>query len=130
MYHVNEFAGKEWMVICSSKPPPFDVTGMYLLWSSDRDRLLEIARAEIGSGAFYEGRLSMVPGRKPAEHVLCLFAPDGSQKVALAHRVGESGGGITYLYWRDGTALPARRELDVTGLIGDGGGGPDDGAGS
>jgi hypothetical protein len=44
--------------------------------------------------------------------------------------VGESGGGITYLYWRDGTALPARRELDVTGLIGDGGGGPDDGAGS
>jgi hypothetical protein len=120
MYHVNEFAGKEWMVICSSQAPPYDVTGMYLLWSDDRDRLLEIARTEIGSGVFHEARLSVLPGKKPAEHVLCLFAPDGSRKVELSHRVRDSGGGITYLYWRDGTTLPVRRELNVSGLIGDG----------
>jgi hypothetical protein len=119
MYHVNEFTGKEWTVICSSQPPPYDVTGMYLLWSDDRDRLLEIARTEIGSGAFHEARLSVLPGKKPAEHVLCLFAPDGSRKVDLSHRVRDSGGGITYLYWRDGTTLPVRRELNVTGLIGE-----------
>lgn len=119
MYHVNEFAGKEWTVICSSKPPPFDVSGMYLVWSSDRERLREIARAEIGEGHFYEARLSVTPGKAPAEHVLCLFAPDGSRKAELAVRIRDSGGGITYLYWRDGTALPVRRELDVSGLIGD-----------
>jgi hypothetical protein len=120
MYHVNEFAGTEWMVICSSRPPSYDVTGMYLLWSSDRDRLLEIARTEIGSGAFHEARLSIVPGSPPAEHVLCLFAADGSRKTALAHRVRDSGGGITYLYWRDGTALPVRREISF-GIPGGGG---------
>jgi hypothetical protein len=126
MYHVNEFAGKEWTVLCSSQPPTYDVAGMYLLWGSDRARLLEIGRAELAAGNFHEARLSVVPGRTPAEHVLCILAPDGSQRVELARRVRDSGGGITYLYWKDGTALPARREFSVA-FEGDAGG---DGAGS
>ncbi|HVS43048.1 MAG TPA: hypothetical protein VMU20_12330 [Candidatus Dormibacteraeota bacterium] len=119
---MNEFTGNEWTVLVSSQPPGYDVTGMYLLWGSDRERLLEIARAEIAGGRFHEARLSVVPGRRPAEHVLCLLAPDGAQRVDLARRVRDSGGGITYLYWKDGTALPVRREVDVT--FGDDGGEP------
>jgi hypothetical protein len=121
MYHVNEFTGSEWTVICSSEPPSYDVTGMYLLWGSHRERLLEIARAEISAGHFHEARLSVSPGVRPAEHVLCIFAPDGSQRSALIHRVRDSGGGITYLYWKSGTALPVRREVNVAfGGSGDG----------
>jgi len=119
MYHVNEFAGTEWTVLCSSQPPPYDVTGMYLLWSPDRPRLLEIARAEIASGAFHEGRVSVVPGVPPAEHVLCLYAADASQREPLARRVRDSGGGIVYLYWKAGTKLPVRRELDIASLHGE-----------
>ncbi|HEX6492753.1 MAG TPA: hypothetical protein VF112_04540 [Candidatus Dormibacteraeota bacterium] len=113
MYHVNEFSGSEWTVLVSPLPPGYDVTGMYLLWGSDRERLLEIGRSEIAAGNFHEARLSMIPGRRPAEHVLCILAPDGSQRAELARRVRDTGGGITYLYWRDGTTLPARRELSV-----------------
>jgi hypothetical protein len=121
MYHVNEFTGTEWTVLCSSQPPGYDVTGMYLLWGSDRARLLEIGRVELEAGNFHEARLSVVPGRSPAEHVLCILAPDASRRVELARRVRDSGGGITYLYWRDGTALPTRRELSVA--FDEGGGG-------
>jgi hypothetical protein len=114
MYHVNEFPGTEWTVLCSSQPPPYDVAGMFLLWSSDRQRLLEIARSEIASGAFHEGRLNVAPGARPPEHVLCLYAPDGTRRVELARRVRDSGGGITYLYWKEGTTPPVRRELEIT----------------
>jgi len=113
MYHVNEFTGSEWTVLVSAQPPGYDVTGMYLLWGSDRERLLEIGRAEIAAGRFHEARLSVAPGRRPAEHVLCILAADGTQRVELARRVRDSGGGITYLYWKEGTALPVRRELSV-----------------
>jgi hypothetical protein len=120
MYHVNEFTGTEWTVLCSSQPPGYDVTGMYLLWSSDRERLLEIARAEIASGTFHEARVNVPPGVRPPEHVLCLYAPDGSQRVPLAHRVRDSGGGITYLYWKEGTTPPVRRELEISWATQDG----------
>jgi hypothetical protein len=119
MYHVNEFTGTEWTVLCSSQPPAYDVTGMFLLWSSDRQRLLEIARAEIASGAFHEARLNVTPGTRPPEHVLCLYAPDGRQRAELARRVRDSGGGITYLYWKDGTLPPVRRDLQVAWTLPD-----------
>jgi len=121
MYHVNEFTGREWTVLCSAQPPGYDVTGMYLLWGSDRERLREIGRHELEAGNFHEARLSVEPGRRPAEHVLCIFAADGSQRETLAARVRDSGGGITYLYWRGGTSLPVRRSIDVSfGHTGDG----------
>jgi hypothetical protein len=113
MYHVSEFAGTDWLALVSSQRPPYDVTGMFLLWSSDRERLLEIARAEIASGRFHEGRVNVRPGTRPPEHVLCLYAPDGSQRAELARRVRDSGGGIAYLYWKEGTTLPVRRELEI-----------------
>lgn len=73
------------------------IAGKYLLFSSDRERLLTIATDEIERNGFRLAKVSKeaVGG----EHVLCLYYYDDSRKHELASKY-RNVSGLKYRYWK------------------------------
>lgn len=73
------------------------ITGKYLLFSSDRERLLTIATDEIERNGFRLAKVSKeaVGG----EHVLCLYYYDDSRKHELASKY-RNVSSLKYRYWK------------------------------
>jgi hypothetical protein len=75
---------------------PF-ITGKYLFFSSDRKKLLAVARDEIEHNEF---RLAKVSKKAiGGEHVLCLYYSDDSRKNELAERYRNLPE-LKYRYWK------------------------------
>lgn len=87
----------EWLI--TSVDPPYDITGKYLFFSSDRDLLVEIARQVLSTGVFHHAKIPL-PGKNLSdEYVLCLYYKDDSMKHQLAKKYSKRQG-LRYRYWK------------------------------
>jgi len=99
----TEFDGY-WIWVLSSEKPNYKITGKYLFFSEDRERLLEIAKNEILNYGFHKAKVnSRLIGRN-TEHVLCLYYKDDSRKHELAERQRVEYPDVKYRYWKSDEA--------------------------
>ena len=92
-----------WLRLISEEEPDYVITGKYLFFSSDIDKLIEIAINEIEKHGFHRAKVNMSLLKGQTEHVLCLYYKDDSRKYELAERnKGEYG--VKYRYWKSDIA--------------------------
>jgi len=92
-----------WIWLISDKKPNYEITGKYLFFCSDKDKLIEVATNEIEEHGFHEAKVNMNLLEGKTEHVLCLYYSDDSRKHELAER-NEEEYGIKYRYWKSDEA--------------------------
>ena len=94
----REFDGY-WIWLSSPKEPDYQITGKYLFYDPDKERLIRIAEKEISEHGFHEAKVNdrLLEGR--TEHVLCLYYKDDSRKHELAQRNKEEHK-VKYRYWK------------------------------
>lgn len=92
-----------WIWLFSEEKPNYEITGKYLFFSSDKDRLIEIATNEIEKHGFHEAKVNMNLLKGQTEHVLCLYYKDDSRKHELAER-NKKEYGVKYRYWKSDEA--------------------------
>jgi len=73
-----------------------NLEGKYLFFSSDRDKLLNIAKYEISIHGFDIAKVSVNPNSN--EYVLCLYWMNNERKFELATRYKNSD--VKYRYWK------------------------------
>ena len=88
-----------WIWLQSEEKTTYDITGKYLFFSEDKDKLLEIATNEIENHEFHCAKVnnSLLEGQ--IEYVLCLYYKDDSRKNELADR-NKQEYGVKYRYWK------------------------------
>jgi hypothetical protein len=89
-----------------SKKEQEEITGKYLFFSSDRSRLLEVAREELLEHGFPYAKVPLEGHRIGEEWVLCLYFKDDSRKLELEKRYPPSSG-VRYRYWKSDEATLA-----------------------
>jgi hypothetical protein len=92
-----------WIWLFSEDRPVYEITGKYLFFCEDKDRLIEIARNEIENHEFHEAKVNENLLEGQTEHVLCLYYKDDSRKHELAERNKEEYG-VKYRYWKSDEA--------------------------
>ena len=75
-----------WNWIIGDKEPSYQITGKYLFFSSDKEKLIQIAKNEIENHDFYKAKVNEELLEGQFEHVLCLYYKDDSRKNELAER--------------------------------------------
>ena len=73
-----------WIWLFSEEHPTYGITGKYLFFCEDKDRLLEIATNEIENHGFHHAKVNNSLLKGQTEHVLCLYYKDDSRKNELA----------------------------------------------
>jgi len=91
--------GSYWLWLISEEKPYYKITGKYLFFSSDKDKLIEIATNEIEKHGFHEAKVNNSLLKGQTEHVLCLYYKDDSRKHELAER-NKREYGVKYRYWK------------------------------
>ena len=89
-----------WIYIKSKKKPNYAITGKYLFFSENNERLLEIAKNEILEHDFHVAKINNNLLGSNTEYVLCLYYHDDSRKYELAKRYGGKDSDIKYRYWK------------------------------
>ena len=89
-----------WLYIISEKKPSRAITGKYLFFSENKERLLEIAKNEILEHDFYVAKVNNNLLGSNTDYVLCLYYHDDSRKYELAERYKERDSDIKYRYWK------------------------------
>lgn len=92
-----------WIWLFSEDKPKYEITGKYLFFSSDKDKLIEIATNEIEKHGFHRAKVNMSLLKGQTEHVLCLYYKDDSRKYELAER-NKREYGVKYRYWKSDIA--------------------------
>ncbi len=92
-----------WIWLFSEEKPNYEITGKYLFFSSDKDKLIGIAANEIEKHGFHEAKVNMNLIEGQTEHVLCLYYKDESRKNELAER-NKREYGTKYRYWKSDIA--------------------------
>lgn len=92
-----------WIWLFSEEKPNYEITGKYLFFSSDKDKLIEIASNEIEKHGFHEAKVNKNLLKGQTEHVLCLYYKDNSRKLELAER-NKQEYGVKYRYWKSDEA--------------------------
>jgi len=92
-----------WIWLFSEEKPNYEITGKYLFFWEDKNRLIEIANNEIGKHGFHEAKLNDTLLKGQTEHVLCLYYKDDSRKYELAER-NKQEYGVKYRYWKSDLA--------------------------
>jgi len=92
-----------WIWLFSKKKPLYDITGKYLFFCEDKDKLIEIAKNEIENHGFHEAKVNYRLLRGQTEHVLCLYYTDDSRKHELADR-NMMEYYVKYRYWKSDSA--------------------------
>jgi hypothetical protein len=89
-----------WIWLQSEEKTTYDVTGKYLFFSENKDKLLEIAINEIENHEFHCAKVnnSLLEGQ--IDYVLCLYYKDDSRKNELADR-NKQEYGVKYRYWKN-----------------------------
>lgn len=88
----------EW--ILSLQRFDYEITGKYLFFSTDRQRLIEIATKEILNHHFPKAKVNTQLLGKNTEYVLCLYYKDDSRKNELADRCNQEYSEVKYRYWK------------------------------
>ena len=99
----KEFNGF-WIWVRSPDKPDYKITGKYLFFSEERERLLEIAKNEILNHGFHRAKVNSRLLGKSTEHVLCLYYKDDSRKSELAERQKLEYPDVNYRYWKSDEA--------------------------
>jgi hypothetical protein len=92
-----------WIWFLSEKRPDYEITGKYLFFHEDKDRLIGIARNEIENHGFHKAKVNENLLEGQTEHVLCLYYKDDSRKHELADR-NKQEYGVKYRYWKSDEA--------------------------
>jgi hypothetical protein len=97
-----EFDGY-WDRLFSDSEPNYVITGKYLFFSEDREKLIKIAINEIKNHDFHRAKVNreLLEGQK--EYVLCVYYKDDSRKSELAERNRQEYG-VKYRYWKSDIA--------------------------
>ena len=75
------------------------ITGKYLFFSEDQQKLVDLAESEVANHGFFRAKISTTGN---PDFVLCLYWMDDSRKNELAQR--HSGTGVKYRYWKSDAA--------------------------
>jgi len=92
-----------WVWLFSDEKPNYKITGKYLFFSSDKDKLTEMATNEIEKHKFHKAKVNTTLLKGQTEHVLCLYYKDDSRKNELAER-NKLEYGLKYRYWKSDKA--------------------------
>ena len=97
---MNRIFDGYWIWLLSTEKPSYGITGKYLFFSEDKDKLLEIATNEIENHGFHHAKIneSLLEGQ--TEHVLCLYYKDDSRKNEIAER-NKQEYKVKYRYWKN-----------------------------
>jgi len=92
-----------WIWLSSEEKPNYEITGKYLFFDSDKEKLIEVATNEIETYDFHKAKVnnSLLEGQN--EYVLCLYYKDDSRRHELAER-NKQEYGIKYRYWKSDEA--------------------------
>jgi hypothetical protein len=97
-----EFDGY-WIWFLSEERPSYTITGKYLFFCENKDKLIGIATNEIENHEFHKAKVNMNLIEGQNEHVLCLYYKDDSRKHELAER-NKQEYGVKYRYWKSDEA--------------------------
>lgn len=89
-----------WIYIESEEKPSYVITGKYLFFSENQDRLIEIAKNEILNYGFHVAKVNSKLLGSNTEYVLCLYYQDDDRKYELAERHREQYTDTKYRYWK------------------------------
>jgi len=92
-----------WIWLLSEEKPSYAVTGKYLFFYEDKDKLIGIASNEIENHGFHRAKVNENLLEGQTEHVLCLYYKDDSRKQELAER-NKQEYGVKYRYWKSDEA--------------------------
>jgi len=92
-----------WIWLFGEEKPDYEITGKYLFFSSDKDKLIGIATNEIEKHGFHEAKVNNSLLKGQTEHVLCLYYENDSRKQELAER-NKQEYGAKYRYWKSDIA--------------------------
>lgn len=92
-----------WIWLLSEEKPNCTITGKYLFFSENKERLLNIARNEIEHHGFHKAKVNEILLEGQKEHVLCLYYVNDSRKNELADRNRQEYG-VKYRYWKSDEA--------------------------
>ena len=92
-----------WILLLGEEKPNYEITGKYLFFSSDKDKLINIAINEIEKHGFHRAKVNTSLLKGQTEHVLCLYFEDDSRKYELAER-NKREYGAKYRYWKSDEA--------------------------
>jgi hypothetical protein len=92
-----------WIWLFSEHRPDYEITGKYLFFCEDEDKLIGIATNEIEKHGFHEAKVNKNLLEGQTEHVLCLYYKDDSRKNELAER-NKQEYGVKYRYWKSDEA--------------------------
>jgi hypothetical protein len=89
-----------WIYVISEKKHNYTITGKYLFFSENKERLLELAKNEILDHDFHVAKVNNSLLGSNTEYVLCLYYHDDSRKYELAERYRERYSDTKYRYWK------------------------------
>lgn len=92
-----------WNWIIGDKEPDYKIIGKYLFFSSDKEKLIQIAKNEIENHDFHKAKVNEELIEGQFEHVLCLYYKDDSRKQELAERNRDEYQ-EKYRYWKSDEA--------------------------
>jgi hypothetical protein len=92
-----------WNWFFGSNEPEYQITGKYLFFSTNKDKLIMIAMNEIKNHNFYEAKVNEELLDGQIEYVLCLYYKDDSRKYELANRNRDEYK-EKYRYWKSDEA--------------------------
>jgi hypothetical protein len=89
-----------WTYITSEKELGYVITGKYLFFSENKDRLFDIAKNEILEHDFHVAKVNSNLLGSNTDYVLCLYYHDDSRKHELAERYTDKFSDTKYRYWK------------------------------
>lgn len=95
--------GDTWEHFIKRERPPYEMTGKYLFFSTNRDQLEKIVIDELEHGGFHEGKIPLAGKNTGSDYVLCLYYKDDSRKHELAAKY-QNHQSIDYKYWKSDAA--------------------------
>jgi hypothetical protein len=90
-----------WEHFRRTEKPPYEITGKYLFFSTDRSTLVKIAIEALENDGFHHAKIT-ADKDSSSEYVLCLYDQDDSRKHELAGRYRNLPN-LRFRYWKSNT---------------------------
>jgi len=97
--NVNCFCDGYWERFERNELPPYEISGKYLFFSTEREALVKIAVGALECGGFHHAKIQMEGKTHSPDYVLCLYYKDDSRKHELARRYCNQQN-VRYRYWK------------------------------
>ena len=88
-----------WIWLRSREKSTYGITGKYLFFSDDKNKLIEIAVNEMENHGFHHAKVNDKLSAGQTEYVLCLYYENDSRKHELSER-NKQEYGVKYRYWK------------------------------